>query len=57
MFAIARTIESLDALRISVGFFTSDEEIERFAEAVALLAAHTPDTLPRRRGLTILGEG
>ena len=57
VFAIARTIESLDALRISVGFFTSDDEIERFADAVALLAAHTPDTLPRRRGLTILGEG
>jgi L-cysteine/cystine lyase len=57
VFAIARTIESLDALRISVGFFTSDEEIERVAEAVALLAAHTPDTLPPRRTLTILGEG
>jgi L-cysteine/cystine lyase len=57
VFAIARTIESLDALRISVGFFTSDDEIERFADAVALLAAHTPDTLPRRRGLTILGDG
>jgi L-cysteine/cystine lyase len=56
-FAIARTIDSLDALRISVGFFTSDDEIERFAEAVELLAAHTPDTLPPRRVLTILGEG
>ena len=49
VFAIARTIEALDALRISVGFFTSDEELERLAEAVALLAAHTPDTLPPRR--------
>ena len=57
VFAIARTIESLDALRISVGFFTSDEELERFSEAVALLAAHTPETLPPRRTLTILGEG
>ena len=46
VFAIARTIPSLDALRISVGFFTSDEELERFAEAVALLAAHTPETPP-----------
>ena len=55
VFAIARTIESLDALRISVGFFTSDEEIERFARAVELLAAHTPETLPPRR-LTILGD-
>ena len=56
VFAIARTIVSLDALRISVGFFTSEEELERFAEAVELLAAHTPETLPPRRLLTILGE-
>ena len=57
VFAIARTITSLDALRISVGFFNSEEELERLAEAVALLAAHTPETLPPRRVLTILGEG
>jgi len=57
VFAIARTIESLDALRISVGFFNSEVELERFAEAVALLAAHTPETLPPRRVLAILGEG
>jgi L-cysteine/cystine lyase len=57
VFAIARTIPGLDALRISVGFFNTEEELERLAEAVALLAAHTPDTLPPRRVLTILGEG
>jgi selenocysteine lyase/cysteine desulfurase len=57
VFAIARTIPGLDALRISVGFFNSEEELERLAEAVALLAAHTPDTLPPRRVLAILGEG
>jgi selenocysteine lyase/cysteine desulfurase len=57
VFAIARTIPGLDALRISVGFFTTDEEVERFAEAVALLAAHTPETLPPRRLLAILGQG
>ena len=44
VFAIARTIEPLDAIRISVGFFTSDAELERFAEAVELLAG----TRPRR---------
>jgi selenocysteine lyase/cysteine desulfurase len=55
-FVIARTIDSLDALRISVGFFTSDEELDRFAETVALLAAHTPETVPPRRTLTILGN-
>jgi L-cysteine/cystine lyase len=55
-FAIARTIPSLDAIRISLGFFTSDDELERFAEAVELLAGHTPETLPPRRTLAILGD-
>ena len=55
--AIVRTIASLDAIRISVGFFTSEEELERLAEAVELVASHTPETLPPRRLLTILGEG
>jgi selenocysteine lyase/cysteine desulfurase len=57
VFAIARTIDALDALRISVGFFSSEDELERFAAAVELLAGHTPETLPPRRVLTILGEG
>jgi selenocysteine lyase/cysteine desulfurase len=56
VFAIARTIASLDAIRISVGFFNSDEELERFAGGVELLAAHTPETLPPRRGLAILSD-
>ncbi|MDP9482149.1 MAG: aminotransferase class V-fold PLP-dependent enzyme [Chloroflexota bacterium] len=55
VFAIARTVDALDAVRISVGFFTSDDEVERFAEAVALLAGHTPETVPARRTLTMLG--
>jgi L-cysteine/cystine lyase len=57
VFAIARTVPLVDAVRISVGFFTSEAELERLTEAVALLAAHTPESLPRRRRLTILGEG
>jgi L-cysteine/cystine lyase len=57
VFAIARTIPLVDALRISVGFFNSDDEIDRFVGAVGLLAAHTPETLPPRRTLAILGEG
>lgn len=56
-FAIARTIPSLDAVRLSIGFFTTADEIERVAAAIALLAAHTPATLPQRPRLTILGEG
>jgi L-cysteine/cystine lyase len=56
VFAIARTIGHLDALRISVGFWATEEELERFAEAVELLAAHTPESIPARRTLTILGQ-
>ena len=56
VFAIARTIPPLDAIRISVGFFNTEAEIERFATAVELLAAHTPETLPPKPRLTILGQ-
>jgi len=34
----------------------SDDEIERLANGVELLAAHTPETVPPRRGLAILGQ-
>lgn len=56
-FAIARSIPDLGAIRISVGFFTTDDEIERVAQVVELLAAHTPQTLPPRPRLTVLGQG
>ena len=55
-FAILRDLPMLDALRISVGFWTTEEELDRFAEAVELLAAHTPESIPSRRTLTILGS-
>ena len=57
VFVVARTIPSLDAIRFSVGFFNTEDELDRLAEAVELLAAHTPDDLPPRRLLTILGNG
>ena len=56
-FAILRTVPPLDALRISVACFNTAAEIERFAAAVELLAGHTPETLPPRPSLTMLGEG
>ena len=56
VFAIARIIPDLDAIRISVGFFSTEQELDRFADAVALLAAHTPETVPPRRTLTVLDE-
>ena len=54
-FAIFRTLPT-DALRISVGFYNTEEELERFAATVALVAGHTPATLPPRRMLAMLGE-
>ena len=39
-----------------MGFFTSDDELERFYQGVELLAAHTPETIPPRRTLAMLGE-
>jgi L-cysteine/cystine lyase len=56
VFAITRTIAPLDAIRISVGFFNTEPEIERFATAVELLAAHTPEGLPPKPRLTILNQ-
>jgi L-cysteine/cystine lyase len=56
-FAIARTLPLVDALRISVGFWTTEPELEQFLDGVRLLAAHTPETLPPRKTLTILGAG
>lgn len=55
-FAIFRTMP-IDALRISVAFFNSEDELERFAQTVELVAAHTPETIPPRRTLTIIGQG
>ena len=57
VFAIARTVPGLDAIRLSIGFFNTDEELERLAQTVELLAAHTPQTLPPRRRLTIIDGG
>jgi L-cysteine/cystine lyase len=56
-FAILRDLPAIDAIRISVGFWTTEEELERFAGTVELLARHTPDTIPPRRTLPILGIG
>ena len=55
-FAIFQTVPG-DALRVAVGFYNSEEELERFAATVELVAAHTPETIPARRTLTIIGAG
>ena len=55
-FAIIRDLPPIDAIRISVGFWNSEDELERFAQGVELLAAHTPETIPPRRTLAVLGS-
>ncbi len=55
VFAIARAMPEIDAVRISVGWFATPDELARFAACVELLAAHTPSTIPPRRRLEILG--
>lgn len=56
-FAMASTVPALDAIRIGLGFFNTQEEVERFAACVELLAAHTPADLPPRQRLTVIGRG
>ena len=57
VFAITGRTHDGSALRVGVGCWTTAAELDRFVAAVAELAAHTPDTLPRRQPLTVLGGG
>jgi L-cysteine/cystine lyase len=54
VFAITRAIPELDAVRVSVGFFNTDEEVARFVQTVELLTQHTPETIPRRPALVVV---
>jgi selenocysteine lyase/cysteine desulfurase len=53
-FVIADVSRPADAIRASVGAWNREDELDRFVERVADLAAHTPASLPRRPSLTIL---
>jgi selenocysteine lyase/cysteine desulfurase len=53
VFAIIGTAAGGDALRASMAWFNTDEEIQRFAAAVAEIAQHTPESLPRRPPLIV----
>lgn len=57
VFAITGRTPDGSALRVGVGCWTTTAELDRFAAAVAELAAHTPDTLPRKAPITVLGGG
>jgi len=53
--AVLRDVPTIDALRLSIGFWTTEAELDRVAEVVELLARHTPESLPPRR-LAVLGS-
>jgi L-cysteine/cystine lyase len=55
-FVIARTVPETDWLRLSVGFFNTEAELDRLVATVSELAGHTPQTLPPRPSLTIFSE-
>jgi selenocysteine lyase/cysteine desulfurase len=54
VFAIVEFDTDADLVRASVGAWNREQEIDRFVERVAELAAHTPETLPRKPSLTVL---
>jgi selenocysteine lyase/cysteine desulfurase len=53
-FVIARVVDQLDAVRLSVAWFNSEAELDRVVSLVAQLAAHSPESMPPRRTLTII---
>ena len=52
--ATAHRPASAPALRTSWGFWNTDEEVARILEVVALIAAHTPESLPKRPTIDIV---
>lgn len=53
--AIIRAVPKVDAVRLSIGFWNTEAELDRVAEVVETIARHTPDSLPSRR-LMVLGS-
>jgi selenocysteine lyase/cysteine desulfurase len=54
--ALVLPMPNVNAIRASVGWFNTEDELDRFAAAVAELARHTPATLPRRPSLIVLSD-
>ena len=54
VFAIVRSIPGRDWVRLSVAFFTTEEELRRVLDAVEEIVAHTPATLPGRPAIQFL---
>ncbi len=54
IFLIARRIPGTQRVRLSVGWWNTEDEVGRVIDAVGELARHTPDTLPRRPTIAIV---
>lgn len=54
VFAIVSATPNGNAVRASIAWFNTEEEIDRFVAAVGEVAAHTSETLPRRKTLDVL---
>ena len=54
IFLVARPIPGFDAVRLSIGWWNTGDEVRRVGDAVAELARHTPETLPRRPVIAVL---
>lgn len=48
VFALVRPLPEQELVRASVGWFNTEDELDRLVRTVAQIAAHTPETLPRR---------
>jgi selenocysteine lyase/cysteine desulfurase len=55
-FAVLDVDERRGLLRAGVGAWLREEELDRLGVAVGDLASHSPETLPRRPMLTLLGD-
>ena len=53
VFAVIESTPDRSAIRASVAWFNTEEEIDRFAAAVREIARHTPESLPRRPPLIV----
>jgi selenocysteine lyase/cysteine desulfurase len=54
VFAIVECDPEADLVRASVGAWNRETELDRFSQRLAEIAAHTPQTLPRRPSLTVI---
>ncbi len=54
IFLIARFLPGGERIRLSIGWWNTEHEVGRVTDAVAELARHTPETLPRRPAIAIV---